>query len=322
MGGSCCKDENIETNKEIRNATNKPIFSHAENLPPRNIHNKSNQEIRTQLLQPTIPIQNDQIQIPIIHNGLVKEMLLKLGEYQIPQSITNEGLDVTSPIQLPDDSIYVGGLKNNLFQGYGEIYWDDGTHYCGQFNKGTKSGNGRLIYADGDAYEGEWLDDQQHGKGKYWYSDGGLYDGRFLYDLKHGQGKEILSNGETYEGDFNNGTRHGKGKLIMTDAVFEGQFDNGQMIDGEYRWNDGRKYKGQIQGTKMHGHGEFWFPDGRYYKGDWVDDQKQGQGEFHYSDGSMFVGEWKNNKQNGQGKFVDQNGQIINGIWVDGIKTK
>jgi len=35
MGGSCCKDENLETNKEVRNVSNKPIFSHAENLPPR-----------------------------------------------------------------------------------------------------------------------------------------------------------------------------------------------------------------------------------------------------------------------------------------------
>ncbi|CAD8135157.1 unnamed protein product [Paramecium pentaurelia] len=322
MGGSCCKDENLETNKEIRNVPNKPIFSHAENLPPRSQQTKQNQEIRTQLLQPTIPIQNQQLQIPVIHNGLVKEMLTKLGEYQIPQSITNEGLDVTPPIQFDDGSIYVGGIKNDLFQGYGEIYWDDGTHYWGQFNKGTKSGHGRLIYPDGDAYEGEWLDDRQHGKGKYWYSDGGIYDGRFLNDLKHGFGKEILANGETYEGDFNNGKRHGKGKLIMADVIFEGLFENGQMVDGEYKWNDGRRYKGQIQFNKIHGHGEFWFPDGRYYKGYWVEDQKEGQGEFHYSDGSIYVGEWKKNKQNGYGKFTNKNGEVINGQWVDGSMVK
>ncbi|CAD8044509.1 unnamed protein product [Paramecium primaurelia] len=320
MGGSLCKTDNRTSNNEIATPSNKPIYQNLENLNAKSEQNTSNKEFRAQLLKPTIQIQQQQVQIPVIHNGLVKDRLAQLGEYQIPSSITNEGLDVTPPFQFDEDAIYLGGLKNDIFQGYGEIYWDDGTHYCGEYNEGTRCGHGRLIYPDGDAYEGDWLDDKQHGQGTYYYSDGGVYIGRFLYDLKHGEGKETLANGETYEGDFQNGTRHGKGKLTMADGLFEGLFEKGQMIDGEYNWNDGRKYKGQIQGMKMHGHGEFWFPDGRQYKGFWVEDQKEGQGEFHFSNGSVYIGGWKNNKQNGLGKLTDKNGVIINGFWVDGNK--
>ena len=51
-------------------------------------------------------------------------------------------------------------------------------------------------------------------------------------------------NGDLYEGEYLNGQRHGKAKLTMSDAFFEGQFINNEMVEGEYKWKDGRRYKG------------------------------------------------------------------------------
>lgn len=38
---------------------------------------------------------------------------------------------------------------------------------------------------------------------------------------------------------------------------------------GEFTWNDGRKYIGDYKDDKKHGYGQFEWPDGRKYKGYW-----------------------------------------------------
>jgi hypothetical protein len=44
--------------------------------------------------------------------------------------------------------------------------------------------------------------------------------------------------------------------------------------EGEYRWSDGRTFKGHWQGNKMHGYGVFTWPDNRRYEGEYFDDKK------------------------------------------------
>ncbi|CAD8056823.1 unnamed protein product [Paramecium sonneborni] len=269
MGQSCCSDYKIEKSKEI-NFTQQNPFNYVQQD---NIKNQDywqiqqNNELRLKLLKANIQTSKSTLKIPVINNVQVKETQQKLGEYMISTSISNEGIEITPPIQFDNGSVYVGGLKMDQFQGYGELYWEDGTHYCGQFNKGYKTGYGRLIYSDGDAYEGEWLENQIHGQGKYWYANGGEYEGRFVQDQKHGFGREKYVNGDIYEGEFYQGIKSGRGKLIMSHATVEGQFQQNEIIEGEYKWNDGRRYVGQFKESKMHGNGEFWFPDNQFYKG-------------------------------------------------------
>ena len=46
-------------------------------------------------------------------------------------------------------SKYKGNYKNDLKEGYGEMYWADGSIYRGFWEKGVQSGLGLMIFKDG-----------------------------------------------------------------------------------------------------------------------------------------------------------------------------
>lgn len=46
----------------------------------------------------------------------------------------------------------------------------------------------------------------------------------------------------------------------------------------------------------MHGEGEFRWPDGRLYKGEYKHDLKDGYGEFVIDENTRYKGGWKNGK--------------------------
>lgn len=46
----------------------------------------------------------------------------------------------------------------------------------------------------------------------------------------------------------------------------------------------------------MHGYGEFKWPDGRVYKGSYKDDLKDGHGLFEWPDGRKYLGNWEKGK--------------------------
>lgn len=39
--------------------------------------------------------------------------------------------------------------------------------------------------------------------------------------------------------------------------------------EGEYTWEDGRRFKGNYKNDKKHGYGEYTWADGRVYLGYW-----------------------------------------------------
>ena len=43
-------------------------------------------------------------------------------------------------------------------------------------------------------------------------------------------------------------------------------------------WQDGRKYEGQYQFNKKHGHGTYTYSDGSKYRGEWYDGMQHGIG--------------------------------------------
>lgn len=59
--------------------------------------------------------------------------------------------------------------------------------------------------------------------------------------------------GDFYEGDYIEGLKHGYGKCMIRGETFEGIFHQDQMVEGEYQWKDGRRYKGQFRDQKMNG---------------------------------------------------------------------
>merc|ERR1712107_261097 len=105
-------------------------------------------------------------------------------------------------------------------EGYGNLFWKDGSHYSGQFSNNTKNGEGTLFYSNGDVFSGHWVEERMEGDGEYHYMPGG--------SLKNYVG--------TYEGGFKGGLPEGQGKFTAAKGgkVFEGEYKGGKRKSGEY----------------------------------------------------------------------------------------
>ena len=75
-------------------------------------------------------------------------------------------------------------------------------------------------------------------------------------------------------------------------------------------------YFGQIKDSKRHGEGEFKFNDGRIYKGTWLNDLQNGKGEMISADKSNYIGDWNNGKQTGYGEYKGLS-ITYKGYWKD-----
>lgn len=60
--------------------------------------------------------------------------------------------------------------------------------YIGTFKNFEKDGFGKLFYKDGSVYEGEFKNNKCHGKGTLFFNDNEKYIGEFLNDKMHGFG--------------------------------------------------------------------------------------------------------------------------------------
>ena len=66
-----------------------------------------------------------------------------------------------------------------------------------------RNGYGKLYYYDGSQYEGEWLDDQMNGYGKLYYHSGKIaYEGNWQKDEFHGSGKVFNDNPTMLDDSF------------------------------------------------------------------------------------------------------------------------
>ena len=60
---------------------------------------------------------------------------------------------------------YDGSWINDIKNGSGVEYYDNGETYCGDFKNGKKEGNGVYVFNNNNTYKGEWKNDQMNGKG-------------------------------------------------------------------------------------------------------------------------------------------------------------
>ncbi len=130
----------------------------------------------------------------------------------LQQSANELQLENAKSIHLPDGSIYVGELSNNLPNGYGKLTYPNGNRYVGEFNNGTPNGNGELITAEG-RYRGTIVNGLPNGFGITKNNDGSLYEGEHKEGQFDGRGKLTLSDGSYFIGLFRNskvstGTMH------------------------------------------------------------------------------------------------------------------
>jgi hypothetical protein len=89
---------------------------------------------------------------------------------------------------------YHGGWHDDVPNGRGSHYDEEGNLYEGEWLEGRRGGLGKMAYAGaadcgpGDVYEGQWLNDARHGKGTMTYQNNNVYEGHWEGDERSGRG--------------------------------------------------------------------------------------------------------------------------------------
>lgn len=114
---------------------------------------------------------------------------------------------------MDDGSLYMGQIRDSLFNGHGVCIYIDGTVYEGNWKDGLWDGKGTVVYPDGDIYKGNFRNHIKEGKGTYIYNSGARYDGEWKNDMFNGSGKLVFSDGGMYDGAWKDDMKHGYGRL-------------------------------------------------------------------------------------------------------------
>ncbi|MCL2045384.1 MAG: hypothetical protein FWG88_03250 [Oscillospiraceae bacterium] len=175
-----------------------------------------------------------------------------------------------------DGLVFSGEMEEGRFNGYGEIYFDNGDKYEGSFVDGRFDGEGTLydsselpifhgVFSQGQIQYGtfyinnddsimlllgEWEDTL--------IGNGWRYEGRWSESGQNGQGCFFYSNGSQYIGGFANGQANGKGEIIDASGrlIYSGDFVQGQFDGyGIYHNPEGWSYEGYFEKGLFHGEG-------------------------------------------------------------------
>lgn len=224
-------------------------------------------------------------------------------------------------IYLPDSSIYVGKLKNELFEGKGKLFWPNGRVYQGDFKNGLMHGKGIFKYSNGNVYQGEMFEGLLSGKGKLKYKNGDVYTGLFVKGSFDGEGLFVTKSGSSYKGSFKNSDFHGDGRYQSTSGdVYQGIFVDGDATGaGKIEFKSGDLYVGNLKKWKMHGAGQYTGKEGTIYTGQFVKGEMQGSGEVKFKSGNYYKGEIKNWRANGKGEMQTKTSRRYIGEFKDGV---
>lgn len=254
----------------------------------------------------------DSINFPLDYD--LPTIYLESAEFHL-RPLGEDLVALKSPIQLSNNSFYIGETQDDEPKGLGYLIDTKGNFYEGYFENSKFHGRGRLFNSKGWIYVGDW-------------ENGDLPSGKILnigYKTYEGELKNLEPSGNgceksddyIYSGEFLKGKKHGKGKVEWNDKTsYEGDFIMGRIEgQGTHYWADSQ-YTGSWKVNKMHGLGVYTWTDGRKYEGSMVMGQKEGYGVF--SDGKkVYSGYWKAGKEDGNGK-IEQNGEVFEGVWANG----
>ena len=68
-----------------------------------------------------------------------------------------------------DNGRYEGDILNNLIEGKGIFYYNNGDKYEGDWKNNIREGKGILFYNNGNRYEGEFKNDLREGNGIFYF---------------------------------------------------------------------------------------------------------------------------------------------------------
>merc|ERR1711970_1600369 len=228
---------------------------------------------------------------------------------------------------------YDGNMVYGVMQGYGTLFWKDGSYYSGQFVNNSKAGEGTLFYSNGDIFTGEWVDEKKTGQGKYMFSKGGEYSGGFSsgdfdgdaeFNILHpnddweyfkGQydggfratGSYKLTSGDTYDGSFSGVGDYAKSSdLLAIGGTYKGP--------GSYVWACGKTFVGTFEDGQPE-RGLMTFPEGWTYDGEFKDGKFHGEGKFTWGPDNYFSGQFKDGEMTEQGIYYTPEG----GLFKEGL---
>ena len=171
------------------------------------------------------------------------------------------------------ENIYIGFIRDNLYNGKGILSDFNGNSYEGNFLLGLKNGEGTYIYSDGCEYKGNYKNNEMNGYGIFNWNNNIYYKGYFYKGIFNGYGILKWNNGDIYNGQFKKGFFNGK---------------------GIYLWkNENEYYKGDYINNIKNGKGLYLFNNGNIYIGQWINGKPSGKGAYETKN-KIYNGIWKN----------------------------
>ena len=218
---------------------------------------------------------------------------------------------------------YIGQWKNNLKEGKGTYIFNNGNKYVGEWRNNVKEGKGKIYRKDGQILEANWKNNKIDGKIIIYYSDGQRYEGDYKNEKMDGNGIFYYNNGDKYDGEWKNNLKEGKGSFYYNNGEkYEGDWNkNLKEGKGIFDYINGEKYDGYWKNDLREGKGIYYSDKGnKIYDGDWKEGKMEGKGTFFYNNGDRYEGDWKDGKIIGKGTFFLENGEKYDGNWKDGLK--
>lgn len=120
------------------------------------------------------------------------------------QELSGEWIELIDPEELTweNGSIYYGESINSNADGYGCLYYADGSIEAGFWVAGLLSGGGVGQYSGGTKYAGQYKKGYFDGFGEYWDTSGNYYNGQFSEGYYHGEGTFTWYDGTVYKGKY------------------------------------------------------------------------------------------------------------------------
>ena len=124
---------------------------------------------------------------------------------------------------------WIEGKKN----GFG-MFKDKSGLYAGNWKDDMRNGDGKIFLNNGKTFEGKFLNNKKEGEGTWYYTNGDKFVGKFKDGLKNGYGIDFLSEGQGIRGNHVNNLRVGKTEVHLNDgAIVQWVYDRGDTIEGE-----------------------------------------------------------------------------------------
>ncbi|MDE7477160.1 MAG: hypothetical protein K2M91_04280 [Lachnospiraceae bacterium] len=244
-----------------------------------------------------------------VKDGEIKDSLTcwKLGDitYYV---MDKEDIESGNAIAVySNKNVYVGGFKNQKFDGKGVYYNANGTWYAGNWNGGVLEGDCYFHQPYSDSTElhdlymrGTWKNDKLQGAYVTYRSD----HSRFVCRAKDGKADGL---GVTIKAD---------GKKVFS------EWKNGKLVKNNINtWtaDDGASYIGEKKGKTIDGYGACIYKNGAVSVGNFVNGVHEGEAYIYWPDtDSYFDGQYKAGKYHGEGAVYYRNGNYFKGTYNNG----